>query len=74
MRRIAILDHTNHELLVEDINEEILERQYGGEEELYIEDNYDLKEYSWEWIIDTCYFPEMDKDPIEIIFEQMIQS
>lgn len=74
MRRIAILDHTNHELLVEDINEEILEGQYGGDEELYIEENYDLKEYAWEWIIDTCYFPEMDKDPIEINFEQMIQS
>lgn len=74
MRRIAILDHTNHELLVEDINEEILEGQYGGEEELYIEDNYDLKEYAWEWVTDTYYFPEMDKDPIEINFEQMIQS
>ena len=73
MRRIAIIDHTNHTLFVEDINEEILEGQYGGDEQLYIEDNYSLKEYSWDWITETQYFPEFDKTPIEINFEEMIE-
>ena len=53
MRRIAIIDHTNHTLFVEDINEEILEGQYGGDEQIYIDDNYNLKEYSWDWITDA---------------------
>ena len=73
MKRIAVLDHSTHELMVEDINEEIIEGQYGGDEQLYIEDNYSLKEYSWDWIIDTQYFPEFDKTPIEINFEEMIE-
>lgn len=30
MRRIALKDHETHTLYVEDINEEILEDQYGG--------------------------------------------
>ena len=73
MKRIAILDHSTHELMVEDINEEILEGQYGGDEQLYIEDNYSLKEYSWDWITETQYFPEFDKTPIDINFEEMIE-
>jgi hypothetical protein len=72
MRRLAIIDNVNHTLYVEDINEEILEGQYGGDEQLYIEDNYSLKEYSWDWITETQYFPEFDKTPIEINFEEMI--
>lgn len=73
MRRLAIIDNVTHTLYVEDINEEILEGQYGGEEQLYIEDNYDLEEYSWDWIIETQYFPVFDKTPIEINFEDMIE-
>ena len=73
MKRIAVLDHSTHELMVEDINEEILEGQYGGDEQLYIEDNYSLKEYSWDWITETQYFPEFDKTPIDINFEEMIE-
>ena len=71
MRRIAIIDHTNHTLFVEDINEEILEGQYGGDEQMYIDDNYSLKDYSWDWITDVQYIPEFDKDPIEINFEDI---
>lgn len=71
MRRIAIIDHTNHTLFVEDINEEILEGQYGGDEQLYIDENYSLGNYSWDWITDTEYFPEFEKDPIEINFEDI---
>lgn len=71
MRRIAIIDHTNHTLFVEDVNEEILEDQYGGDEQKYIDDNYNLKGYSWDWITDAEYFREFEKDPIEINFEDM---
>ena len=73
MRRLAIIDNVNHTLYVEDINEEILEGQYGGDEQLYIEDNYSLKEYSWDWITETQYFPVFDKTPIDINFEEMIE-
>lgn len=70
MRRIVIIDHDSHTLFVEDINEEILEGQYGGDEQLYIEDNYTIGNYSWDWITDTQYFPEYDKTPVEINFEE----
>lgn len=69
--RIAIIDHTNNNLFVEDINEEILEGQYGGDEQLYIEENYGLGNYSWDWITDAQYVPEFDKTPIEINFEDI---
>ena len=72
MRRLAILDHDNHALYIEDINEEILEGQYGGDEELYIEDNHNLKEYAWNWIVETQYFSEFNQlEPIEINFEEI---
>ena len=71
MRRIAIIDHKNHSLMVEDINDEILESQYGGDEQLYIDKNYNLEDYSWDYIIDAQYFPESEKTPIEINFEDI---
>ena len=71
MKRIAVIDNDTHTLFVEDINEEILEGQYGGDEQLYIEDNYNLKEYSWDWIVDTQYIPEYDKTPVEVNFEEL---
>ena len=71
MRRLAIIDHGNHALYVEDINEEILEGQYGGDEQLYIDDNYSLKDYSWDWITDAQYFLEFEKTPREINFEDI---
>ena len=69
--RIAIIDHDSHTLFVEDINDEILQGQYGGEEQNYIDDNYSLGDYSWDYIVDSQYFPEMEKDPIEIDFENL---
>lgn len=70
--RLAIIDYSTHTLFVEDVNDDILEGQYGGDEESYIEDNYDLKEYAWDYIIDTEYFPEVDKTPIEVEFTDLI--
>lgn len=69
--RIAVIDHESHTLYVEDINDEILEGQYGGDEQLYIDDNYNLKDYSWDYIVDTQYIPEGDKTPVEINFEDL---
>lgn len=73
MRRLAIIDHKIHALYIEDVNEEILEGQYGGEEQLYIDDNYSLEQYSWDWITDIQYFPEFDKTPVDINFDNMIE-
>ena len=73
MRRIAIIDHASHELMVEDINEEVLESQYDGDEQKYIDDNYTFDgDYSWDWIEDTQYFPEDDKTPMEVEFTELI--
>ena len=60
MRRIAIIDHNEHVLMVEDIPEDILEKEYGGDEQRYIDDNYDLENYSWDYITDALYLPEVD--------------
>lgn len=69
MRRIAIIDHSSHELLVEDIDEEVLESQYGGDEQAYIDDTYTFDgDYSWDWVEDTQYFPEDDKTPVDVEF------
>ena len=69
--KIAVIDHDNHTLYVEDINDDILQGQYGGEEQLYIDDNYSTENYSWDYIVDTQYFPEVDKTPVEINFEEL---
>ncbi len=71
MKRIAIIDNATHTLFVEDINDEILEGQYGGDEQLYIDSNYSLRDYSWDWIIDTQYISEDFKTPVEINFEEL---
>lgn len=71
MKRLAIIDHKTHALYIEDVNDEILEGQYGGDEQLYIEDNYNLNEYTWDWITETQYYSEFYQlEPIEINFEK----
>ena len=72
MRRLAIIDHDEHELFIEDINEQELEEKYGGDEQKYINDNYDMEHYSWEWIVDAQYFPEGESDPIDIEFTELM--
>ena len=56
MTRIAIIDHDEHWLYVEDIPEDILEKKYGGDEQKYIDDNYDIENYSWDYITDCLFF------------------
>lgn len=65
MERIAIIDHDNHRLLIEDVDEEILNAKYGGEEEAYIKYNYELGNFSWDFITETKYYPK-DGDPVQI--------
>jgi len=67
--RIAIIDHSEHSLYVEDIDKKILDECYDGEEEKYIQDNYNLEYYSWDYIVDASYFPLTDKDPVEVEFK-----
>lgn len=72
MERIAIIDHETHTLFIEDIDEEVLEKKYGGEEEAYIADTYDLSDnFTWEYIVETEYIP-MDDDPISVDFEDLL--
>ena len=73
MRRIAIIDHSEHTLFVEDIDEDVLENEYNGDEQAYIDDNYTFEgEYSWDYIVDAEYLPIYeDKTPIEIDFDEI---
>lgn len=70
MTRVAIIDHDSHSLYVEDIDEDVLNSKYGGSEQKYIEDNYDLREYSWDYIVDSTYFPKQF-DPIDINYDKL---
>ena len=72
IERIVIIDHDNHNLWIEDVSDEALEK-YRGEEEKYIKDNYQLGEHwSWDWITLSMYIPENCDDPIEINFKDLI--
>ena len=74
MIRVAIIDHANHNLFIEDIDENVLEEKYNGEEEAYIKDTYDFEgEWSWDYIVSAQYFPNLweVEGPIEIDFEDI---
>ena len=68
MERIAIIDHVTHNLFIEDIDVDVLNEKYGGEEEAYKKDNYTLYEpWSWEYIISMTYIPKGDdSEPIDV--------
>lgn len=67
MRRIVIIDHSNHVVYIEDINEAELEEKYGGDEQAYIDANYTFEgDYSWDYITSIEYIPEGESDPTEI--------
>lgn len=71
VERIAIIDHIEHRVYVEDIDVKELNEKYKGEEEKYIKDNYDLELYSWDYITDVLYIPKKESDPIEIDFDDI---
>lgn len=72
MRRLAIINHADHTLMVEDVNENELQDNYGGDEQKYIDDNYTFEgDYSWDWITDAEYYKEGESNPIEIDFDEI---
>ena len=71
MERIAILDHDNHTLFIEDIPDEILDAPEWDDEEAYIRDNYDIEHFSWDFIVESYYIPDDYSDPIEIDFNKL---
>jgi hypothetical protein len=72
MTRIAIIDHDEHRLYVEDIPEDILEKQYGGDEQKYIDDNYDIENYSWDYITEGLFLPDGESDFCDIDFNTIL--
>ena len=67
--RVAIIDHAEHRLYVEDIPDTILESKYNGEEDEYIKDNYTFEgEWSWDYIVDTEYIPHDEDTTIDVDF------
>ena len=72
MTRIAIIDHDEHRLYVEDIPEDILEKQYGGDEQKYIDDNYDMENYSWDYITEGLFLPADESDFYDIDFNAIL--
>jgi hypothetical protein len=72
MTRIAIIDHDEHRLYVEDIPEDILENQYGGDEQKYIDDNYDIENYSWDYITEGLFLPAGESDFCDIDFDTIL--
>lgn len=62
MTRIAIIDHADHRLYVEDINNDVLNAEpYEGDLQAYIDDNYIFEgKYSWDYIVGALYEGEND--------------
>jgi len=71
IERIAIIDHDNHNLIIDDVDMDILEEKYHGKEEMYISSTYDLDNYSWDYIINISHFPA-EEEPIDLEIESWI--
>lgn len=72
MERIAILDHVEHRLYIEDISDEMLDK-YKNNIFAYINDYYDCENFTWEYITEAHYIPLPPPydDPIEINFNAL---
>ena len=71
MERIVIIDHDEHELYIEDIPDEILDAPEWNGEEDYIRKNYDVENFSWDFVVGSYYYPEDAEIPITIFFEDL---
>ena len=71
MTKIAIINHDEHRLYIEDVSDEELAR-YRGHIESYIISNYYLENYSWNYISDAVYMAEGEEDFVEIDFEKIV--
>ena len=71
MKRLAILQHKDHVLMVEDVSEEQLSKYQSVDD--CIKDNYYFDaDYSWCFINGALYFPNDDPSPVEVKFEDLI--
>lgn len=61
--RVAVLDSSNSTLYIEDVLEETI-REYGGDIDTYIEENYNTTNCTWMVIDSVCYIPKDSPDPI----------
>ena len=73
MERIVIIDHDEHELYIEDIPDEVIDSPDWKGEEDYIRNNYDVVDFSWDFVVGSYYFPADDKIPIKINFEDLLE-
>lgn len=60
--RVAILDSSNSTLYIEDVLEETI-REYGGDIDTYIEENYNTTNCTW-MVINSVQYISKDPDPI----------
>ena len=51
MTKIIIIDHDEHCAYFEELTDEMLEK-YDGNEQAYIDDNYNIENMSWDYITD----------------------
>lgn len=70
MTKIAIINHDEHRLYIEDVSDEDLAK-YNGEEEDYIKDNYNLENYSWDYITGAIYMAEGEEEFTDIDFKKI---
>ena len=66
-RKLCIINHVAHEVYIEVVDVKLLDEKYGGDEEAYIRDMYNLpKDYfekgyvSWEWFIGIYDYTDED--------------
>lgn len=70
MTKIAIINHDEHRLYIEDVSDEDLAK-YNGEEEAYIKDMYNLENYSWDYITGAIYMAEGEEEFTDIDFKKI---
>ena len=58
-RKLCIINHATHNVLIECVPVSLLDKDYGGEEEAYIRDMFDFTDeewknglISWDWFVD----------------------
>ena len=71
MVRLAVIDHSEHKLFVEDVDEKIL-KEYESEC-AYVRDHYTIAgSFSCSIIKEAEYIPEGDPHPVEINFKELV--
>ena len=50
MERLVIINHATHNVIFDDVTDEMLE-QYNGNEQDYIDANYATDDISWDYVV-----------------------